>query len=58
MRAQDLQELYGGLESSTDLRLSQSPIEKRDKSVDEESNTSYSTSREDNHANKSSFNGL
>ncbi|KAG2662728.1 hypothetical protein PVAP13_1KG552900 [Panicum virgatum] len=56
MRAQDLQELYGGLESSTDLRLSQSPIEKRDKSVDEESNTSYS--REDNHANKSSFNGL
>ncbi|PUZ78372.1 hypothetical protein GQ55_1G447500 [Panicum hallii var. hallii] len=56
MWAQDLQELYGGLESSTDIRLSQSPIEKRDKVVDEAPNTSYS--REDNHANKSSFNGL
>ena len=55
MRAQDLQELYGGLEFSTDLR-SQSPIKKRDKADYEAPNTSYS--REDNHANKSSFNGL
>uniref|UniRef100_K3YQ92 JmjC domain-containing protein n=1 Tax=Setaria italica TaxID=4555 RepID=K3YQ92_SETIT len=53
MRAQDVQELYGGLESSMELRLSQSPIEYRDKAVDEARD-----SREDNDANKCSFTGL
>ncbi|CAL5056598.1 unnamed protein product [Urochloa decumbens] len=56
MRAQDLQELYGGLKSSTELMLSHSPTEYRDKAVDEACDTLYS--REDNRANKYSFTGL
>lgn len=56
MRAQDIQELYGGLESSMELRPSQSPIEYRDKAVDEAHGTLYS--REDSDAKKYSFTGL
>jgi lysine-specific demethylase 3 len=56
MRAQDVQELYGGLESSMELRPSQSPIEYRDKAVDEAHGTLYS--REGSDAKKCSFTGL
>ncbi|CAN6232836.1 unnamed protein product [Urochloa humidicola] len=56
MRAQDLQELYGGLESSTELRLSHSPTEYRDKAVNEARDTLYS--RGDSDANKYNFTGL
>lgn len=56
MRAQDLQELYGGLESSTELKLSQYPVEYRDKAVDRARGTLHS--REHDHANKCCFTGL
>ncbi|CAL4886134.1 unnamed protein product [Urochloa decumbens] len=56
MRAQDLQELYVGLKSSTELMLSHSRTEYKDKAVDEARDTLYS--REDNGANKYSFTGL
>lgn len=56
MRAQDLQELYGGLKSHTELNLSPAPSEHRDEAVDEGLKTSYS--REDNHVNRDNYNGL
>ncbi|KAL6635414.1 hypothetical protein ACP70R_028085 [Stipagrostis hirtigluma subsp. patula] len=55
MRAQDLQELYGGLEFRTELGLSPSPSGSRD-AVDEASKTTCST--ENNHDNKDNSNGL
>jgi lysine-specific demethylase 3 len=56
MRAQDLQELYGGLKSRTELKLSPAPTECRNESVDERLKTSYS--REDNCVNRDNYNGL
>ncbi|KAF8779316.1 hypothetical protein HU200_002749 [Digitaria exilis] len=56
IRAQDLQELYGGLESSMEFKLLQSPNEYRDKAVDGAHGTLHS--REHDHANKCCFTGL
>ncbi|PWZ25750.1 Lysine-specific demethylase JMJ25 [Zea mays] len=56
MREQDLQELYGGLNSHSELKLSPAPTECRDESVDEGLKTSYS--REGNCVNRDNYNGL
>ncbi|XP_021313938.1 lysine-specific demethylase JMJ25 isoform X3 [Sorghum bicolor] len=56
MREQDLQELYGGLKSCSELKLSPAPTECRDESVDEGLKTSYI--REDNCVNRDNYNGL
>ncbi|XP_008677147.1 lysine-specific demethylase JMJ25 isoform X2 [Zea mays] len=56
MREQDLQELYGGLNSRSELKLSPAPTECRDESVDEGLKTSYS--REGNCVNRDNYNGL
>lgn len=54
MREQDLQELYGGFESHTELKLSPAPTEYKDEAVDEGLKTSHST--KGNHVNRDNYN--